>query len=131
MPLRRLICDTFEAIRPGGDRLEIDGPDLMLAPKVAVSIAMAIHELATNALKYGILGFESGRVKIAWRAQAERLHLRWKETGGPPVTVPPTGGFGSRMIERGLAAEHGGSAVIRFEPDGLLCEVDAPMPAHR
>ena len=131
VPLRRLICDTFEAIRPGGDRLEIDGPDLMLAPKVAVSSAMAIHELATNALKYGILGFESGRVKIAWRAQAERLHLRWKETGGPPVTVPPTGGFGSRMIERGLAAEHGGSAVIRFEPDGLLCEVDAPMPAHR
>ncbi len=130
VPLRRLICDTFGALRPDDDRLELDGPDLVLPPKVAVSIAMAIHELATNALKYGSLHTDSGRVRIVWHVTAGRLHLRWKETGGPPVTVPATRGFGSRMIERGLAAELGGTAVIRFEPDGMLCEVDAPMPVH-
>jgi two-component sensor histidine kinase len=130
VPLRRLICDTFTAVRSDDERLELEGPNLDLPPKVSVSLAMAIHELATNALKYGSLSNEAGRVKIAWTANGGRLHLRWKERGGPPVSEPARRGFGSRMIERGLAAELAGRVVIRFEPDGVLCEVDAPLPEH-
>jgi PAS domain S-box-containing protein len=130
VPLRRLICDTFGALRHDDNRLTLDGPDLMLPPKVAVSIAMAIHELATNALKYGSLTCPSGTVAIHWQASEGRLRLSWKEQGGPPVTEPARRGFGSRMIERGLSAELGGSVTISFEPDGVLCEVDAPMPGH-
>ncbi|WP_300973606.1 PAS domain S-box protein [Sphingomonas sp. LHG3406-1] len=130
VPLRRLICDTFTAVRSDDDRLTLDGGDIMLPPKVAVSLAMAIHELATNALKYGSLGVEGGRVTIRWSADDGRLRLRWKESGGPPVSRPARRGFGSRMIERGLAAELGGKVAIHFDPDGVACEVDAPMPAH-
>jgi PAS domain S-box-containing protein len=130
VPLRRLICDTFTAVRADEDRLKIEGPDLLLPPKVAVSLAMAVHELATNAIKYGSLSSDRGLVCIGWQAERDRLRLRWKEQGGPSVKEPARRGFGSRMIERGLAAELGGTVAIRFEPDGVLCEVDAPMPAH-
>lgn len=130
VPLRRIICDTFTAVRADDERLKLEGDDLLLPPKVSVSLAMAIHELATNALKYGSLSSDSGTVSIRWEASDGRLRLRWKERGGPPVTEPARRGFGSRMIERGLAAELGGKVVIRFEADGVLCEVDAPMPGH-
>ena len=130
IPLRRLICDTFTAVRSDDDRFVMDGPDLVLPPKVAVSLAMAVHELATNALKYGSLSSDAGTVSIRWRSEAGRLKLEWKERGGPPVEQPTRRGFGTRMIERGLAAELGGSVRILYEPDGVRCEVDAPMPSH-
>lgn len=130
VPLRRLICDTFTAVRSDDNRLKLDGPDLMLSPKVAVSLAMAIHELATNALKYGSLSTEGGKVTIRWSNETSRLHLDWKEHGGPTVIPPERRGFGSRMIERGLAAELGGTVTIHFETDGVRCIVDAPMPAY-
>jgi two-component sensor histidine kinase len=130
VPLRRLICDTFTAVRSDDERLKLEGPDLDLPPKVSVSLAMAIHELATNALKYGSLSNETGQVAISWTTDEQRLRLHWKERGGPPVREPDRRGFGSRMIERGLAAELGGKVAIRFEPDGVSCEVDAPLPAH-
>jgi PAS domain S-box-containing protein len=130
IPLRRLICDTFTAVRSDDERFAMDGPDLVLSPKVAVSLAMAVHELATNALKYGSLSNETGTVSIGWRNEGDRLKLDWKERGGPPVTEPRRRGFGTRMIERGLAAELGGIVRIHYEPDGVRCEVDAPMPAH-
>lgn len=129
IPLRRLICDTFTAVRSDDERLRLQGPDLMLAPKVAVSLAMAIHELATNALKYGSLSTDRGEVLVGWSADADRLRLSWKESGGPSVVTPARRGFGSRMIERGLAAELGGKVTIHFDPDGVRCEVDAPLPA--
>lgn len=130
VPLRRLICDTFTAVRSDDERLVMEGPDLVLPPKVAVSLAMAVHELATNALKYGSLSQDDGTVAIRWWNDGDRLRLEWKERGGPPVVQPSTRGFGTRMIERGLAAELGGTARIHYEPDGVRCEVDAPMPAH-
>ncbi|UUR07605.1 PAS domain S-box protein [Sphingomonas glaciei] len=130
IPLRRLICDTFTAVRSDDERLVMDGPDLVLPPKVAVSLAMAVHELATNALKYGSLSQDDGTVSIRWWTDDDRLRLEWKEHGGPPVAQPTTRGFGTRMIERGLAAELGGTVRILYEPDGVRCEVDAPMPAH-
>ncbi|GAA4023144.1 hypothetical protein GCM10022280_24810 [Sphingomonas swuensis] len=128
VPLRRLICDTFTTVRSEDERLTLDGGDILVSPKVSVSIAMAIHELATNALKYGSLSNETGKVEVRWKNEDGRLRLSWKERGGPVVHEPERRGFGSRMIERGLSAELGGSVVIHFEPDGVLCEVNAPMP---
>jgi PAS domain S-box-containing protein len=127
-PIRRIICDTITAVKNDDHRLKLDGPDLLLPPKTSVSLAMAIHELATNAVKYGSFSGEDGTVAIRWRAEDGRLKLEWRESGGPPVTAPAKRGFGSRMIERGLAAELGGKVRIDFEPEGVVCTVDAPMP---
>jgi two-component sensor histidine kinase len=127
--LRQVVADALAAT-PQQDRLEVDGPDLALAPKTAVSLAMALHELSTNALKYGALSNDCGTVSITWSTANGRLHLEWREAGGPPVTPPSRRGFGSRMIERGLAAELAGSVTIDFAATGLVCIVDAPLPAE-
>lgn len=130
--MRQIIGD---AVAPhGGDagRFTLDGPDLPIVPKTAISLALAIHELATNAVKHGALSVPGGRVAITWARSdtsgAARLMLRWEERGGPPVRTPTKRGFGTRMIERGLAAELGGSVRIDFAPQGLVCIVDAPLP---
>ncbi|KQT52404.1 MULTISPECIES: PAS domain-containing sensor histidine kinase [unclassified Aureimonas] len=116
-----------------GNRFELDGPDVMLKPKAALAMSMALHELCTNAVKYGSLSVDGGRVGIAWRTQpvqgGERLRLVWTERGGPPVAKPSRKGFGSRLIERGLAAELGGDVEIAFDPRGVICTIDAPLPA--
>jgi PAS domain S-box-containing protein len=124
-----------DAVTPhGGDqgRFDLEGPDLPLAPKTAISLALAIHELSTNAVKYGALSQPEGRVAISWSKggtrEAPRLALTWTESGGPPVSVPAKRGFGTRMVERGLAAELGGTVTIEFAPAGLICRVDAPLP---
>ncbi|HVF84044.1 MAG TPA: PAS domain S-box protein [Sphingomicrobium sp.] len=127
-PIRRVICDTITAVKSDDHRLELDGPDLMVPPKTGVSLAMAIHELVTNALKYGSFSGEDGRVLIRWGVEEGRLKLEWREEGGPPVSPPERRGFGSRMIERGLAAELDGQVRIDFRPEGVVCTVDAPMP---
>lgn len=129
--MRQLIEDAVAPYR-GGDRFDIAGADLKLAPKTAVSLALALHELATNAVKYGALSVPAGRVLIRWSVEpdsaGDRLAFSWREQGGPPVVVPTRRGFGSRMIERGLAAEFGGKVVIAFDPDGVCCTIDAPLP---
>lgn len=124
-----------DAVAPhGGDagRFELDGPDLPILPKTAISLALAIHELATNAVKHGALSRPTGHVSIRWsrlrRDDRARLSLVWEETGGPSVETPTRRGFGTRMIERGLAAELGGTVRIDFRPEGLVCTVDAPLP---
>lgn len=123
-----------DAVAPhGGDvgRFELDGPDLPILPKTAISLALAIHELATNAVKHGALSLPTGQVTIRWARAGEegaRLSLVWQEQGGPRVEAPARRGFGTRMIERGLAAELGGTVRIDFRPEGLVCTVDAPLP---
>jgi PAS domain S-box-containing protein len=123
-----------DAIAPHGDsgRFALDGPDLSILPKTAISLALAIHELATNAVKHGALSRPEGRVAIRWaRMNGDghaRLSLVWEEHGGPEVVTPTRRGFGTRMIERGLAAELGGIVKIHFRPQGLICTVDAPLP---
>jgi PAS domain S-box-containing protein len=117
------------------DRLTVGGPEVKIQPRTAVSIGMAVHELCTNAVKYGALSNDVGRVSVEWEvadaAGGSRLHLRWSEAGGPPVTPPDRRGFGTRMIERALAAELGGTARIDFLPEGISCTVEAPLPAPR
>jgi two-component sensor histidine kinase len=125
------------SLRPhlGADRvrLSFEGPNLRLGPKSVVALSLALHELGTNALKYGALSggeaSEQGRVTLAWTATDGRFRLRWEERGGPPVKVPTRTGFGSRMIERGLSAELQGEVKLTYEPQGVVCTIDAPLEA--
>jgi two-component sensor histidine kinase len=94
---------------------------------MALALAMALHELATNAVKYGALANVTGQVSIAWRDGDDRLHLTGAEAGGPPVSAPRRRGFGTRLIERSLASDLDGEVRITFEPTGLVCTVDAPL----
>ena len=126
-PIRQIICDTITAVKADDNRLRLDGPDLLIPPKTGVSLAMAIHELTTNAVKYGSFSNETGQVTVQWRVAQDRWKLEWRESGGPAVAIPSRRGFGSRMIERGLAAELGGVVTIDFEAEGVVCRVDAPF----
>ena len=114
-------------------RFAVSGPSVWLSAKMALSISMALHELATNAVKYGALSNEKGRVSITWRTLKEpdgrRLRLEWSEKDGPPVVPPRRKGFGSRLIERGLAQELGGEVKIEYEPQGVWCEINAHLDA--
>ena len=112
-------------------RVQASGPSVLLAPQVAVSLALALHELCVNATKYGALSNDTGRVEISWRVESEppTLKLRWEEVGGPIVQPPGRRGFGSRMIERALAAELGGEVRVRYLPAGVVCEILAPLAA--
>jgi two-component sensor histidine kinase len=119
-------------------RVALDGPEVGLTPNATVALGMAIHELVTNAVKYGALSVPGGRVAVAWSVRApgragdgagprRRLNLTWSEAGGPPVTPPSRRGFGSRLIERGLARELGGTARIEFAPEGVRCVMDLSL----
>jgi PAS domain S-box-containing protein len=114
----------------GEDRLHLEGPKVRLSPRTALSLAMMLQELATNAVKYGALSNASGEIRIIWHIEKGRpahLHLRWDESGGPPVQVPSRRGFGTRLIERSLAQELGGDVQIAFAPTGVVCTVNAPL----
>lgn len=126
--LRQIISDAFAAVGAGAERSDLKGPDILLPPKAAVSLAMAVHELATNALKYGSLSGPEGRVDVHWRAKDKRLKLVWRERGGPGVVHPEKRGFGTRMIERALASELDGQVKIDFQAQGVVCSIDAPLP---
>jgi PAS domain S-box-containing protein len=114
-------------------RFRIEGPPVRIAPKAAVTMALALHELVTNAVKYGSLSVEDGVVIITWRLENsgdETLVLDWRVQGGPPVVPPTRTGFGARLLQQGLATEFGGEARLAFEPEGLTCRIDAPLGAH-
>jgi PAS domain S-box-containing protein len=123
------------ALRPfdGGDGhlYTAEGPDIRLSPSVTLALSMALHELATNAAKYGALSAAGGTVTIRWnltgRDEARRLSFSWTERDGPPVTPPTRTGFGSRMIERVMAQHIRGTARIDYRPGGVVFMIDAPM----
>jgi two-component sensor histidine kinase len=130
-----LLAVIHASLRPhlGGarERIFLDGPDFRLRPKGAVALSMALHELGTNALKYGALSTDGGSVRLGWRTDGGRFRLRWEERGGPAVSLPDRTGFGSRMIQRGLSAELQGEVRIEFQPAGVVCSIDAPIDAVR
>lgn len=129
--LERVVKDATEHLAGDARRFDVAGEPLRLAPRAALALAMALHELGTNAAKYGALAAEAGRVAIAWKVDGDRLRLQWRESGGPPVEAPTRRGFGSRLIERGLQPDLGGAASLHFDPEGLRCEIEASLAAIR
>lgn len=107
-----------------GSRIAVDGPDLRIGSRTAVSLSLMLHELATNAIKFGALSAPSGSVLLDWRVETGTLHFHWHETGGPPATPTERIGFGTRLIDRGL----GGRSKVdrRFLSTGLIVEIVAP-----
>lgn len=118
----------------GAARFSLAGVDCDIHPKAAITLAMVLHELATNAVKHGALSVPPGHVDIAWRcAQAGEgmtLDLRWTERNGPPVPPRPRQGFGSRLIERQVKLEFSGTASLTFAPQGVVCHLSLTMPAN-
>lgn len=115
----------------GKGQFEIAGPILRLGPKTAVALSMAVHELCTNATKYGALSSEAGRVEIAWSTDQGQFSWAWRELGGPAVVAPQHIGFGSRLIERSLAVQLSAKVSMDYAPKGLVCTIEAPLSAIR
>jgi two-component sensor histidine kinase len=116
----------------GSERFDIGGPRVRLSPQNALSFAMALHELATNAIKYGALGDRGGGVRIHWRVGESNgrriLHLDWVEHDGPPVHPPARKGFGTRLVERSLNPAGNGAVSIDYRESGLVCRIAMPLP---
>ncbi len=114
------------------ERFKVTGQNIRFPPKAALALGIAFHELATNAVKYGAFSGETGCVRIAWSIepspQGARVLLYWHEENGPPVMPPSKKGFGSRVIERGLALELGGTTHLDYLPDGVVCTINIPAP---
>jgi PAS domain S-box-containing protein len=113
-------------------RFSVQGDDVRLQPKAALTLAMVFHELASNAVKHGALSnAAAGQIDIASQVeptpQGDRMRLRWQESGGPPVTPPRRKGFGSRLIERGLAQDVDGEVRLDYEPGGVICQITMPV----
>ena len=111
--------------------MRISGEEVLLSPKLALALSMAVHELATNASKYGALRGPTGCVEVHWQVRDEngdaRLKLQWTERGGPPVDTPVRRGFGTRLITEGLAFELNGEATIDYAKSGVVCVIDVPL----
>jgi two-component sensor histidine kinase len=131
--LNEVIARTLAPHAPEGqaDRIHFSGPGVQLGPNAAVSLTMAFHELATNACKYGSLSVSAGRVDVTWSADRSHdptaVEINWTESGGPEVSPPTRRGFGSRLVERGLAREFDGEVQLIFEPQGLRCHMRLPL----
>lgn len=113
-------------------RCIVNGPPLRVAPAFAVSMTLALHELATNAQKYGALS-ANGTIDVAWTVADNWITFAWIEAGGPPVVKPSRTGFGTRMLKRVLATDLGGEVQLDFQKGGLICQVRAPLkdsPPH-
>ncbi|HVZ99300.1 MAG TPA: response regulator [Caulobacterales bacterium] len=108
------------------DRLRVSGPVVLIKPMVAQNIALAIHELATNAAKYGALSAPDGRVKVDWELDGDCLKVRWAESGGPAVTKPSKIGFGAKVIRAGVTAQLGGEVDFEWRKAGLVCTMLLP-----
>jgi two-component sensor histidine kinase len=113
-------------------RFELSGPDVRLPPQVIIAYALALHELATNASKYGALSNPSGKVTINWTIEeGQLLKLIWKEHDGPQVISPTTTSFGTQLIQRVLATELGGRANVEYRPTGIVFTAIAPLGEAR
>ncbi|MDB5542692.1 MAG: hypothetical protein JWQ89_4419 [Devosia sp.] len=116
------------------ERISVEGPPVALSPKMALSLALAVNELGTNALKYGALSNDTGRVEITWGFKPasddapRMLEWRWTEHGGPQVSAPSRRGFGRFLVERVLAGDFGGTVRIDYLPGGVHCVLSAPFP---
>ncbi|PZQ65312.1 MAG: sensor histidine kinase [Phenylobacterium zucineum] len=117
----------------GEGRIRVSGPSVRVPPKTAIAIALALHELATNAVKYGALSVPEGHVEFSWElsrtGRRRDLHATWREIDGPHVSPPTRAGFGTRLIQRGLAADLNGQVEITYPASGVVCTIDACLEA--
>lgn len=124
--------DPFGIANGRKERFVITGANIRLPPNEALALGIGLHELATNAVKYGAFSNDHGRITVDWKvapsSKGKRLILHWREKDGPPVTPPTHKGFGSRVMERGLAHELKGSVELDYRPEGLVCTIDIPAP---
>jgi two-component sensor histidine kinase len=130
-PLQDVITTALIPYRTGEGRFKISGPLLVVKSRQALALSLAIHELATNALKYGPLTVAGGHVSITWTSEDPQgepnFVLVWQETGGPAPPKPSGGGFGSRLIARVLEDDFGGAVEMSYESTGLICRLTAPL----
>jgi two-component sensor histidine kinase len=129
-PIDSVIATALEVHAGNNGRIVAGGPPVVLGSRQALSLALAVHELATNAGKYGALSNDTGRVSIDWR-EVDRggvpvFVFTWRESGGPPVIAPSRKGFGSTLIERVLTADFDAEVDVRYEPEGLVAALTAP-----
>ncbi len=132
-PLKQVIAVELEPYASGrGQRIGVTGADLDLPPSAALAFGMTFHELATNAAKYGALSLAQGRVEVSWAVSESEsgrrnLKLRWIERNGPTVDSPSESGFGSRLIDQIVRHQLNGRCNLRFEPEGLVCDLEIPL----
>jgi two-component sensor histidine kinase len=116
----------------GTDRVILKGPDVELPSEIAVPLGMALHELTTNAARFGALSVEEGSLEVTWdvlRQQDDVLRIEWVERGGPAVQAPEREGFGSKLIHRALTAQTKAKVAVDFQPNGLKVLIDVPLRA--
>ena len=113
-------------------QIAISGPDVALSPKKALTLALVVNELGTNAMKYGAFSEEGGHVEVRWELLdsegGRELSWSWRETNGPTVIPPARRGFGRFLVERVFAADFGGTVNVEYSPEGVVCTLIAPMP---
>jgi two-component sensor histidine kinase/CheY-like chemotaxis protein len=128
--LRKLVDEELEPYRTDeAEKVSIDGPAVLLQPNTAQTLALALHELATNAAKYGALSADDGRVTLGWNVQPGRLELSWVESGAPKITAPEKRGYGTRVVTMGIESQLGGNVKFDWNRDGLRCSMTVPIDA--
>jgi two-component sensor histidine kinase len=121
--IQEIVDLTFEPYRlPGHDRVVTEGPEIMLSREAGTTLALCLHELATNAIKYGGLSTPVGKVRFKWGIADEELWACWRESGGPLVVEPSRQGYGTRYLRSALTSLFGQAPVLTFDPKGLICE---------
>jgi PAS domain S-box-containing protein len=131
--LEALFADELAPYRQSARRnVHLDGPHVEVSPKCALTLGLAIHELVTNAAKYGALSTDSGAVDVKWSIDArdQTLDISWIEKGGPAVAPPRRAGFGRLLLERALVSDLGSEVRLDFEPEGLRCRIRIPAPQY-
>jgi PAS domain S-box-containing protein len=124
--LGTLVAEEFAPYR-SGNKIELKGPNVSLSPATAQGIALALHELATNAAKHGALSSIKGKVSLTWQLQPDILTLHWAENGGPPINTPSARSFGLKVIKASIEQQLGGKATFDWNPKGLRCELSIAL----
>lgn len=124
--LAEIARTTLTPFEMASNRIRVNGPSIELGERTAANIALALHELATNAVKYGALSNDDGSVALQWTLDGvtKKLSLEWIETGGPPVAPPTSEGFGGLVIRQSVAREHHGGVTLEYAPEGLRCRIE-------
>lgn len=134
--LSHLLAETLAPYRGlGGNRVVTAGPEVLLPTQIVVPLAMALHELTTNAVKYGALSTNTGRLEVNWTLVEDAglpcVMITWAEVGGPPVAVRAPSGFGTKLVSRLSSYDLDGNAHLDFKPGGLTCTLRFPISGRR